>query len=247
MNMLSEIVSGEEVEKLLVEEFKIPSAKEVGFIIEDKKRDAQRKKIIESNKEDPVRAAKKEANRILIEAQEKLKEAEAEANLLKIQTEKELRTRLETEYQEKLQQHVKQVRQNYFNSLEELATLKQITYNQLENQLMDMVFSISHKVLGSEIKTSPEIVLEMLKKGFDKIKIAKEYEVKINPADYDIIINKKDEIKKALKSPGSIKFTKDEKIERGGCQIITQHGEISSEPGKQLDIIKRELSDEPGA
>jgi flagellar biosynthesis/type III secretory pathway protein FliH len=247
MNMLSKIVSGEKVKKLQVEKFKIPSCKEIGLIIEEKKREAQRKKIIESNKEDPVRAAKKEANRILIEAQEKLKEAEAEASLLKIQMEKELRTRLGKEYQGKLQQQVKQVQQNYFNSLEELATLKQIIYNQLETQLTDLVFSVSHKVIGTEIKTSPEILLTMLKKGFDKIKDAIEYEIKVNPADYETIINKKDEIKEILKTSGSVKFTKDEQIERGGCQIITEQGEISSEPSKQLDIIKSELSDEPGA
>jgi flagellar assembly protein FliH len=234
MNMLSKIVSGEEVKKLQVENFKIPSCKEIEIIIEEKKQEAQRKEIIESNKEDPVKAAQKEANRILIEEQEKLKEAEAEASLLKIQMEKELRTRLEKEYQGKLQQQVKRVRQNYSRSIEELANLKQIIYNQLENQLMDLVFSVSHKAIGSEIKTSPDILLSMLKKGFDKIKDAIEYEIKINPADYETIINKKDEIKEILESPGSVKFTKDEQIECGGCKIITEQGEISSEPGKRI-------------
>jgi flagellar assembly protein FliH len=247
MNMLSKIVSNVEIEKFKIEEFKVPSIEEIGFVIEDRKREAQRKKIIDSHKEDPVKAAKKEANRILIEAQEKLKEAEAEASLIKIQTEKQVRTRLEKEYQEKLQQQVKQVQQNYFNALEELASLKQIVYNQLENQLMELVYSISKKVIGSEIKTSPQVIFEMLKKGFSKIKDAKEYEIRINPADYDIITSKKDEIKKTLETSGSIKFIKDEKIERGGCQIVTEQGEISSEPGKQLDIIMRELADESGA
>jgi flagellar biosynthesis/type III secretory pathway protein FliH len=130
--------------------------------------------------------------------------------------------------------------------LEELATLKQNIYNRLENQLMDLVFSVSHKVIGTEIKTSPEILLSMLKKGFDKINDAIEYEIKINPADYETMMNKKKEIKGMLKSPGSVKFTKDEQIERGGCQIITHQGEISSEPGQLLNIIKSELSHEPG-
>lgn len=188
--MLSKILSSKEVEKLLVEKFRIPSSKEIELIIEKKKQESRRKEIVDSNK---------------------------------------------------------QAQQNYFNSLEELATLKQTIYNQLENQLMDLVFSVSHKVIGTEIRTSPGIILTMLKKGFDKIKDAIEYEIKINPADYETIINKKDEIKEILKSPGTIKFSKDEKIEPGGCQIITEQGEISSEPGRQLDIIKSELSHEPGA
>jgi flagellar assembly protein FliH len=204
-------------------------------------------RIIEDHKEDPVKAAKQEAHRILIEAQEKLKEAEAEASLLKIQKEKELRLHLEKEFQQKLEQQMSKLKGNYQNSIEELATLKQVMYHQLENQLMNMVFSISQKVIDSEIKTSPQIILGMLKKGFEKIKDAKEYEIKINPADYDTIVNKKEELKQILKTSGSIKFVKDDKIERGGCRIITEQGEISSEPAKQLEIIKRELSDEPRA
>jgi flagellar biosynthesis/type III secretory pathway protein FliH len=120
--MLSKIISGKEVEKLPIEELRIPSPKEIGNIIEEKKREAQKKEI------------------------------------------------LEKEYQEKLQQQVKQARQNYFNSLEKLATLKQTIYNQLENQLMDLVLSVCREVIGTETKISPDILLSMLKKGFAKIK-----------------------------------------------------------------------------
>jgi flagellar biosynthesis/type III secretory pathway protein FliH len=120
--MLSKIISGKEVEKLPIEEFRIPFPKEIGNIIEEKKLEAQKKEI------------------------------------------------LEKEYQEKLQQQVKQVRQNYFNSLEKLATLKQTIYNQLENQLMDLVLSVYHEVIGTETKVSPDIILSKLKKGFAKIK-----------------------------------------------------------------------------
>jgi flagellar biosynthesis/type III secretory pathway protein FliH len=122
MNMLSKIISGKEVEKLPIEELRIPSPKQIVNIIEEKKREAQKKEI------------------------------------------------LEKEYQEKLQQQVKQARQNYFNSLEKLATLKQTIYNQLENQLMDLVLSVCREVIGTETKISPDILLSMLKKGFAKIK-----------------------------------------------------------------------------
>jgi len=208
--MLSKIISGKEAKKLQIEKFRIPSAKEIENIIEEKNWEAQK--------------------------------TEAEASLLKVQAEKEPRPGLGKDYQENLQQQLKQVQQKYIDSLADLAALKQTIYNQLENRLMDLVFSISHKVIGTEIKTSPHIILSMLKKGFEKIKDAREYEIKINPADYETIIDKKDEIEEILETPGSIKFTKDKNIERGGCRIITDQGEISSEPGKQLDIIRSELS-----
>ena len=124
MNMLSKIISAKEVGKLQLKKFEIPSPKEIELIIEEKKREAQRNEIIESNKKDPVGAARKEANRILIEAREKLKQAETEASRLKIQMEKELRAQLEKEYREKFRQQVKQARQNYCKSLDDKGPLK---------------------------------------------------------------------------------------------------------------------------
>ncbi|NIM17718.1 MAG: hypothetical protein GTO45_37600 [Candidatus Aminicenantes bacterium] len=226
--MLSKIVRNDKAEELELKPFVSPTRKEIGLIIAKKKREARRKKIIDAHKDDTVNAAGKEAD--------------AEASLLIKQKEQEMRRQLEKEYQAKLEQRVKQVQQNYYNSLEELAKLKQILYNKSENQLVDLVFSIVRKVIASEIKTTPEVVLGMLKRGFDKIRDAKEYEIKVNPIDYEIILKKKDEVKKMLKTTGTVKFTKDEHIERGGCQIVSEQGEISSEPGKHLDIIMRELA-----
>lgn len=239
--MLSKIVGGEESDKLVLEPYHLPSADDVALIIAEKKREAERNRIVEDNKEDPVKAAKREANKILIEAQEKLKEAEVEANVLKNRKEKELRDRLDKEYSSNLDKEVKQISKNYLDSLDELSALKETLYKKSENQLMQLVFSVARKVLDNEIRTSPEVVLSMLKKGFEKIKDAKEYEIKVNPVDYNVLASKKGEFGELLKTAGTVRITKEEQVERGGCQIITEQGEISSEPGKQLDIISQEL------
>ncbi len=241
--MLSKIVSGKSTEKLQLDTYFVPSMEEVGLFIADKKRDMQREHILDENKDDPVKAAKSEANKILIEAQTKLKEAEVEATVLKNRKEKELRMVLEKEFQVKLEAEVKKLQQNYIDALEELTVFKQGLYKKSENQLMHLVFSIAKKIISDEVKTNPDIIVNMLKKGFEKIKDIKECEIKINPADYAAIANKKGEVSEILKNAGAVKFTKDENIERGGCQIISELGEISSEPGKQLDIIMRELFD----
>jgi flagellar assembly protein FliH len=241
--MLSKIVSGEEAEKVQYQLFTVPSREEIAMIIEEKMRQAQRERIIEDNKDDPVKAAKSEANKILIDAQEKLKAAEVEANILKSRKEKELRLQLEKEYQAKFEQQLQNVQQNYQKTLGELANLKNTLYKNSERQLTDLVFAVTHKVIGFEIQSTPDIVLKMLKKGFEKIKEAKEYEIKVNPVDYETIEKQKDVVGEILKTTGSVRFSKDENIQRGGCHIITEQGEISSEPGRQLEIIMRELSD----
>jgi flagellar assembly protein FliH len=243
MNMLSKVVEAKEAQKLAYQSYRLPSPEDVDLIIEAKKQEDRRMKIIEKHQDDPLKAAKKEANRIMVEAQEKLQEAQLEAAALKSRQEKEIRDSLEKEYLAKLEAGLKALKQNYVKTVDILGKLKEILYRKSEAELLDLVYSITRKVIGDEIKTSPQLVISMLEKGFKKIKEAKQYEIKVHPLDYQLLSQAKGNLQEILKGPGAIKFTQDESVERGGCKIITESGEISSEPGKQLDIIIKELAD----
>ncbi len=240
--MLSKIVSSDNVQTLDIQPFVIPSEFEVEQIIDDKKREAKRRKIVDSNKDDPIQAAKKEANLILLEADKKIKDAELEAETIKIRKEKEFRAQLEQEYMVKMEKELKSLRQNYIESLETLAKLKKILFMQSEKEFMELIFSIARKVVGDEIETSPQVVMQMLQKGFERLKDANEFEIKVHPLDYDVLLKDKEILKDIISTSGTVKFTKDESVERGGCRIVTESGEISSEPGTQLDIIIKELA-----
>lgn len=240
--MLSKIVDADNATQLELKSYTIPSPDEVELIIEDRKRHARRRKVIDTHKEDPLAAAKKEANQILVEAQEKLKDAQTEAAALKNRQEKQIRTKLEKEFQAKMDQQLAGLKTNYTTTLAALGTLKDTIYKQSEVELMEMVFSITRKIIGDEVKTSPQVILSLLQKGFEKIKSATRFEIKIHPGDYQLLGQQEEKIKEMLNTTGSVIFTEDESVERGGCKIVTDSGEISAEPGKQLDIIKKELA-----
>ncbi len=241
--MLSKVVGAKDTQELQIQEYVLPSPEDVDQIVEIRKQQTRRQRIITNHKDDPLKAAKKEANRIMVDAQEKLNEAKLEAAAMKSRQEKEIREALKKEFQVKFEKKLKEAKQNYSNTIETLGKLKEVIYKQSEAELMDLVFSIVHKVIGEEVKTSPQVVVQMLEKGFEKIKDAKQYEIKVHPMDYQILSDEKESLQEILKTSGSVKFTQDEGVERGGCIIVTESGEISSEPGKQLDIIIKELSD----
>jgi len=242
--MLSKVIRAGETGKLGLRQYVAPSAEEIDLMQEDRNLDAKRKNFLDEYKQDPLAAARKEANLILVGAQEKLKAAQVEAHAVKARQEKEIRTLMEKEFQVKLAAELAQIKKNSLDALTTLAKLKEIIYTQSEKELMELVFSITRKVIGDEIKSSPLVVKEMLQKGFEKIKEARRYEVKLNPADYESLSREKGGLNEIIKTSGTISFSKDESVELGGCKIVTESGEISSEPGKQLDIIIKELSDE---
>ncbi len=242
--MLSKVVRANETNKLELRQYIVPSAEEIDLMQENRSLDAKRKNFLEAYKQDPLNAARKEANLILVGAQEKLKAAQLEAGALKARQEKEIRTLMEKEFQVKLAAELAQIKKSFLDTMATLAKLKETIYKQNEKELMELVFSITRKVIGDEIKSSPQVIKGMLQKGFEKIKEARQYEIKLHPADYEALSKEKGGLNEIIKTPGTINFTKDESVEQGGCKIVTESGEISSEPGKQLDIIIKELSDE---
>lgn len=243
--MLSKIVDPAEVHKELLQHFGFPSPQQIQQMVEEKKRESERRRIVEENKEDPLAAAKKEAHRILLEAQEKLKVAEAEAALLRAKTESQVREKLNAEFAAKVsaavEHRVETLQQSFGTTLEELATLKDDLYKNSEAELMNLVFTVVRKIIGDEVQTSPTVVLNMLRKGFDRVRNATRFEIRITPEDYDILLRHKEKIKEIIQTSGNVKFVKDESIERGGCKIITESGEVSAEPGSQMELITKEL------
>jgi flagellar assembly protein FliH len=242
MNMLSKVIKKNK--NPVQQKYVFPSGEQLKSLIAERQNEMQRRKVIDGNKNDPIKAARTEANKILAQAQEKIKEAELEAVRIRIDTEKEVSQKLEQEFKIKLEQQTAELKENYRQSLLELANLRKEIFKNSEEELIQLVFSITKRVIGEEIASTPAIVLDMLRKSFAKLPGAQNYLVKVNPADFHTIQNQADQLKKNMQASGQIKFEQDDAIEPGGCRIVTENGEVSAEPGKQLDIIKKELTHE---
>ncbi len=241
--MLSKIVKSDDTEDMGLQPYRPPSPEEVDGILEERSREAKRLKIIDNSPTDPLKAAKKEANVILAQAQDKLKEAQVEAKAMVSRQERDIRQKLEKEFQVKLENRLKDLKQQYQDTLEALVTLKQNLFKNSEQEMMELVFAVVKKIIGDEIRSSPEIVISLLQKGFEKLKEAKEIVIHLNSMDYDLLMKEKDRLKEVLQTSGTIDFVQDDSIKMGGCLINSENGEISMEPGKMLDIIMKELSD----
>lgn len=240
--MLSDILKDKKVDNSMLSAFVIPSKDELQSLIKERKQQSRRREVVETSK-DPLQAAKDEATKILEQAQKNYDAKKAEANLLAIKKEAALKEELKNESEARFQAEIKSAKEEYAKSVEKLVVLKENLYRESEKQMMELVNSVIRKVLEREIRTAPDIVLDMLRKGFERVKNAKRYEIMINPVDYDLLLTKKEEVKEILKTPGSVKFQKDENIARGGCVIRTENGTVSSEPAEQVDIIMKELID----
>jgi flagellar assembly protein FliH len=239
--MLSKIISENKTGESSYSKFLPPTDIEILEIIEKRVKKKERDTFIEENKEDLEKAARTKADEILAIAQKKYKSLELEAETLKIKAEIEIRKKLTDEFDAKLDEAIKKINQNFNDSLKDISLLKRMIYENSEKKLIDLVFQITGKVIDGEIKTNPEIVIDMLKKGFEKVENSEKFEIKINPLDFEILSENKKKMDGIARSGAEIKFIKSDKVERGGCIIKTEMGEVIAEPSKQLETIKKEI------
>ncbi|MEE9430542.1 MAG: FliH/SctL family protein [Melioribacteraceae bacterium] len=98
---------------------------------------------------------------------------------------------------------------------------------------------ISEKIIGRELE-SKTIIEETLQKSIHKIIGANEIIVKLNPSDFELIQNEKT-IQKFNSGITHIKFEAVSSIEKGGCFVETEIGNLDARISSQINEIVKNL------
>ncbi len=148
---------------------------------------------------------------------------------IKIDLEKDYADKLYKKYQE-----VYHVLEAYENKMEEYESAFEIL-------VIKTAHALASKIIGKEIEEE-SIVNNSIKNAISKIIGANEVRIRINPNDLDII----DEYSKGLLNKSTfnkIKFEPDERIEKGGCLIETDIGNVDARISVQLEELCMKLEE----
>ncbi len=125
------------------------------------------------------------------------------------------------------------------------AILKSIEQNILnyeeafDNLVIKTSIKIAEKII--RIKAGEEkFIHRILHESLKKVIQANEVIIRINPSDHDLLFNNNEEfiIGETFKN---IKFEKDERIEKGGCFIETEIGNVDARLSSQLSELQQTL------
>jgi flagellar assembly protein FliH len=113
-----------------------------------------------------------------------------------------------------------------------------------EREVVRLAISISEKIVRRKIAEDDKIVIDSVKFALKSIPHLDKVIINLNPEDYDYITSKKDEIKDIIARYREIKFVDDRRIEKGGCVIETEIGNIDTQVSNQLKKISSEIMEE---
>jgi flagellar assembly protein FliH len=126
-------------------------------------------------------------------------------------------------------------------ALREISRLREGTLRRSTEDMVRLVMVIAEQVIGAEIATRPEFVLETLKQAMHHALKTDEYQVRVHPDDLAVVTDNKPLFMAAVSGLKNIRLETDPAITRGGCVVESQLGQVDATLDSRLEEIRRSL------
>jgi len=122
--------------------------------------------------------------------------------------------------------------------MKEVGSFKEKTLEASEKQLLNLCFSIAEMVIHQEVSTEKSVILSVLKAAFRNIVDRENIKVRLNPRDFQYMIEMKSAFINSMDGVRNVFFEEDGSISHGGAVIETSSGEVDARINEQLKEIK---------
>lgn len=112
-----------------------------------------------------------------------------------------------------------------------------------EPEILKLSQYIAEKIVRQKIKLEPNLIISTINFAVKQISSLGKLIIYLNPEDYEYLKSNKEEIKDIIESFDDVKFLEDKRVEKGGCIIETENGNIDTQPSSQFKIVNRVLFD----
>lgn len=116
----------------------------------------------------------------------------------------------------------------------------------LERQYIGLLRTCVEKILGQELRQSPEAVVSVVRDALLDARQQREVIVRVSPADVDLLERNKPRLLEVLARANGIDVRPDPGVTRGGCIVSTELGTIDATLERQLDALVAAVEAELG-
>jgi len=138
------------------------------------------------------------------------------------------------------QQKLDSILISFRESMKHLQELQEVATKDLTLDIIDLVVSVSEKVLRHEIQTHPVRIVEMVRDAIKSVKEKEKMIVFLNPEDF-AYFNQHDSHARSAGMGGSVKLEQDGQLSRGSIKIKTSYGDVDASVETQLELIRKHV------
>jgi flagellar assembly protein FliH len=115
---------------------------------------------------------------------------------------------------------------HHAESILEMGRIKSVLYSQVEREVAKLAIEVAKKIVHREIQVDQDIIQTLVHVALAHVAEKTPVTIHVNPVDYNYISERQTELSHA--EGRSITLVADKSIERGGCFIDTDCGDIDA-------------------
>jgi flagellar assembly protein FliH len=189
--------------------------------------------------------AEDEAKRIVEEAKQKAEELEAEIQGKVDKVEKEAFEKGHADGREEGFQEGRQEVERLVDTLQKIISAAIDKRNEIiqdsETQVINLVLLISKKVIKVISENQRNVVINNVVQALRKLKSRGDVVIRVNLADVELTSEHINDFMKMVENVKSVTVLEDSSVDRGGCIIETDFGQIDARISSQLHEIEEKI------
>ena len=124
------------------------------------------------------------------------------------------------------EQKIEAVMRRYAEAILEVSRLRSTLYMQVEHEVVKLAVEVAKKIVHREIQADPDIIQTLVRVALSHVAEKSAVTIHLSPTDYNCLLERRAELSQA--EGRDISLLADKSIERGGCLIQTECGDIDA-------------------
>jgi flagellar assembly protein FliH len=129
--------------------------------------------------------------------------------------------------------------------LQAYGTMLQAEKNELaakaEQSALELAFTLARKIVGDELQARPAAVGEIVKMAIRQVLDCDQIRLRVNADDLEHLRSIQSDLEGMLSKNTPLEIRADQSVERGGCLIETERGNLDARISSQLDTLRAGL------
>lgn len=141
--------------------------------------------------------------------------------------------------QEAAERKLETLMKRYADGLLEIGKLKPALYKQVETEVVKLSLEVAKKIVHREVSVDREIIQTLVRVALGHVAVKSPVTVHLHPEDYSFVLEQRTAAAKTGESGQEIVLLADKSIERGGCFIETECGDVDARISEKFREVER--------
>ncbi len=127
----------------------------------------------------------------------------------------------------------------YSDAILEIGKLRSQLFQQVEREVVKLAVEVAKKIVHREIQVDRQIIQTLVKVALSHVAEKSAVTVHLHPVDYAYVLEHRAELSEGSEDGREVVLLADKSIERGGCLIQTECGDIDARIEEEFREVER--------